>query len=112
MQTGKLRHRIRIEQNTTSQDPQTGAMIDGWAEFATVWAEIVPASGREFIAASASQSAVSGRIKIRKLDGINASMRAVNVRTGAVYNIEAVLPDPVSGEHWMTLPFSTGVNDG
>lgn len=112
MQTGKLRHRLRIEQKATTQDPDTGAQVEGWATFANVWAEIVPASGREFIAADAGQSRVEGRLMIRKLDGVNASMRAVNVRTGAIYDILAVLPDPKSGEHWMNLPYSTGVNDG
>ncbi len=110
MQIGKLRHQVRIERPARVQDPDTGAMVPGWELVATVWARIEPLSAREFIAAQASQSKVSGRITIRYRDGLDASMR---VRHGSrVYNIEGVLPDNRSGREHLTLPYSEGVNNG
>lgn len=110
MRIGKLRHRVTIERPGSTQDPNTGEMIPGWAPVATVWASVEPLSAREFIAAQAGQSEISARIKIRHRDGINATMRVVH--RGQVYNIEGVLPDPESGRHYITLPVSEGVNDG
>jgi SPP1 family predicted phage head-tail adaptor len=103
---------VRIDELVQTQNPTTGAMVDSWKPFATVWASLEPLSGREFIAASATQSKVDTRAKMHKMDGINASMRLVNTRNQIIYNIHAVLPDPKSGEQWQTLLLSSGVNSG
>jgi SPP1 family predicted phage head-tail adaptor len=73
-------------------------------------AEIAPLSGREFIAAAATQSKVTARITIRHRPGIAPSMRVVHRDT--TYNVEAVLPDARSGIRHMTLLCSYGVNPG
>jgi len=112
MQSGKLRHRLSLQEQGQTQDPNTGQLVVEWQEVAKLWASVEPLSAREFIAAKTHQSQISARIVIRAQDGINASQRLVDTRTGAVYNIEGVLRDPKSGRHWMTLPVSEGVNDG
>ena len=112
MQSGKLRHRLSLQEQGQTQDPNTGQLVVKWQEVDKLWASVEPLSAREFIAAKTHQSQVSARIVIRAQDGINASQRLVDTRTGAVYNIEGVLRDPKSGHHWMTLPVSEGVNDG
>jgi len=38
MRAGKLRHQVVIQTPTLSQNPETGEMLAGWAEFATCWA--------------------------------------------------------------------------
>ncbi|APC45957.1 hypothetical protein QHH_45 [Halomonas phage QHHSV-1] len=110
MRAGQLRHRVTIQQPGQTQDPNTGEMITGWQDVATVWASVEPLSAREFIAAQAGQSEISARIKIRYREGIDATMRVQH--RGRNYNIEGVLPDPESGRHYLTLPVSEGVNDG
>lgn len=110
MRAGKLRHRITIEKPTNVQDPVTGATTAGWEPVATVWASVDPLSVREFISASATQSAVSARITIRYRPDIMANMRVLHA--GGVYNIEGVLADPNTGREYLTLPVSMGVNDG
>ena len=110
MQIGKLRHRVRIERPASTQDPTTGEMVPGWALVATVWASVEPLSVREFISAQAGQSEVTARFVIRHRAGLSAAMRLVH--RGQVYNIEGVLADPKSGQHYLTLPVSVGVNDG
>lgn len=112
MQTGKLKHRLSLQEQSQTQDPTTGQLVVEWQELDKLWASIEPLSAREFISAKAVQSEISARIVIRARDGINASQRLVDERTGAIYNIEGVLRDPKSGQHWMTLPVSEGVDDG
>lgn len=72
-----------------------------------VYAQIVPSSAREFIAANAQQSEVRGRIVIRSRSDIDATMRIIH--RGMAYQILGVLPDPVNGLEYMTLPVSQGV---
>lgn len=85
-------------------------LTQAWVEVATVWAAIEPLSAREFVAASSIQSQVMARITIRHRQGIEAKMRILH--RGQVYNIEGVLSDKVSGFEYLTLPVSTGVNEG
>lgn len=112
MQSGKLRHRLSLQEQKQTQDTTTGHLVVEWQEVGKLWASVEPLSAREFIAAKTHQSQVSARIVIRATEGINASQRLVDTRTGAIYNIEGVLRDPKSGHHWMTIPVSEGVNDG
>lgn len=100
IQAGDLRHRIILQRNAAVQDQTTGELVPLWIDVATVWAQIVPLSGREFIAAQATQAGVTARIVIRARD-VDPAMRVVH---GAdIYNIHAVLPDPVSGREYVTL---------
>lgn len=112
MRAGKLRHRVTFQAPGTTQDPVTGEMVQGWA---TVWdkvpASVEPLSVKDFIAAQATQSQLSARIKIRYRAGVLPSMRILH--RGQIYNIEGPpMPDPDSGLEYLTLAVSTGVNDG
>jgi SPP1 family predicted phage head-tail adaptor len=96
MQAGKLQHRILIQSLTETLDSQ-GRRVQNWANFATVWAAVTPASGREFKAANATQSAVLTKILIRHRAGIVPTMRVLHGQD--TYNIQAVLPDPSFSKH-------------
>lgn len=110
MQAGKLRHRVTIQGPVMVQNSETGAVNKTWLDVATVWAEVSPLSAREFIAAQASQGEITTRITIRFRTGITRKHRILF--RGGIYNIEGVLPDPVSGREYLTLPCSEGLNDG
>ncbi len=117
MMTGKLRHRLDVQAFTEVVDPSTGYRTKSWATVhAAVPADIEPLSGREFLAAAASQSQVTSRIIIRYLPGITAAHRLVEVlagsEQGAVYDIHAVLPDNKTGRDHLTLMCSEGAGDG
>ena len=123
IEAGKLRHRVRIEKfdyvrdsnGDAIQDPNTGVVSKAWVEVATVWAAIEPLSAREFIQSQATQSQVTARIVIRYRDGMDAAMRLVHVRTGrpdVIYNPAGFLADKESGLEYLTIPVSTGVNQG
>ncbi|MDT4809462.1 putative phage head-tail adaptor [compost metagenome] len=111
MRAGRLRHRVDIQDKVSTQDPQTGEMVDSWA---TVWpsvpAEIAPLSVKEFIAAQAIQSDLSARITIRYRAGLLPTMRILH--NGRIYNQAGWLADPVRGNEYLTAPCSEGVNEG
>lgn len=110
MKAGRLRHRLVIERRVESQDATTGAVTTSWERVDEVWAAIEPLSVREFIAAQAQQSEVTGKLVIRPFPGLTAKMR---LRKGAtIFDIAGVLPDNETGADYWTLPYSEGVNEG
>lgn len=104
---GDLRHLVQIQKPQSYQDQSTGEPRTRWKMVVQVYAQIVPASAREFIAANATQSEVNGRIVIRARSDVDATMRVVH--KGKAYQILGVLADPVSGMEYQTLPVSAGV---
>jgi len=85
---GSLRHRITIQQLTTSQDAY-GGIIETWTDLKTVWADVSPLSGREFWEAQQINSQIEGKIVIRYMTGVKPDMR---VKFGSRYlYIEAVI---------------------
>lgn len=106
MRAGKLNKRITIQQAGTTQDAN-GEIIEAWSTFAAVWAGIQDITGREYLAAAATQNATTSKITIRHLDGVLPAMRVMH---GAdIFNIEAVLGQ--DGRQ-LLLMCSRGVGDG
>lgn len=115
IEAGRLRHRVRIQRQIQSQNTTTGQVTVAWQTVATVWADIQPLSAREFIQSQTVQAQIVARIVIRYRDGVDTSMRLVHVRLNSddvIYNIHGVLPDAEGGMEYLTMPCSTGVNDG
>ena len=104
---GKLRHRVTIQQEVETQNPDTGAVSVSWVTYADRWAEYVPSSVREFIAASSMQSEVKGRFVIRHDPLIVPTMRVIC--RGQRHDILGVMTDPDSGLEYQTLAVSEGV---
>lgn len=104
---GALRHWVQIQRPVIAQDQSAGEMVTTWVELASLWAEVVPSSGREFLAAAAEQSEVRGRITIRFRDDVDATMRVAY--RGKWYAILAALPDAESGVEHLTLMVAEGV---
>jgi SPP1 family predicted phage head-tail adaptor len=111
MEPGALRHRVTLEQFVTSVDSD-GERVESWEDAFGILipAEIAPLSGRELIAAAATQSKVVARIRIRYRPGVAPSMRVVHRETA--YGIEAVVPDRISGVEYLTLFCTAGVAEG
>lgn len=106
MKAGALDQRVTIQTPATGQNAY-GEPNTGWTDVALVWAGVFDLSGREFLAASATQNAVQTKILIRYMAGIVPSMRVLH---GSVtYNIEAVLGQD---KRQLMLMCSRGVNDG
>jgi SPP1 family predicted phage head-tail adaptor len=104
---GKLKHFVELQRPKTTQNATTGEMVTSWVKVANFYAEIVPQSVSDFIAAAANQSEVRGRMTIRRRSDIDATMRVVH--RGLAYQIVGVLPDMESGLEYQSLPVSEGV---
>jgi SPP1 family predicted phage head-tail adaptor len=109
MQSGKLRHRVQIQSRTQTQDQSTGEIVDSWSTVATVYASIETLSVRDFIAAKATQTEITARIKMRARS-INVNQRIVHKTT--IYDVQGVLPDNDSGSEYITIAVNAGVNNG
>ena len=76
MKAGRLNRRVTIQQKSVARDA-LGAEVITWVDVATVWAEVSPYSGREFVALRQAQDEITTRITIRYRPGITPAMRVV-----------------------------------
>ncbi|MBB4126223.1 SPP1 family predicted phage head-tail adaptor [Xanthomonas translucens] len=75
-----------------------GDEVEAWKTWRDeVPAEVVPLSGKEFIAAGADQATLAARIEIPYLAGVLSTMRVRH--EGREYRITAVLPDATGRDH-------------
>lgn len=77
MEAGKLRHRLRIEQDSGTTQDASGQTTSNWTEYQTVWAAIEPVSGLERWRAQQMQAETTHLIQIRYLDNVTTKMRGV-----------------------------------
>jgi SPP1 family predicted phage head-tail adaptor len=110
IEAGRLRHRIVLQSPSYAQDPTTGEMVPSWVSEGEAWAAVEPLSAKEFIAAQSTQAQIDTRIVIRYRSDVAANWRATH--RGKIFNIHGVLADKDSGLEYLTLPCSSGVNNG
>jgi len=106
---GDFRHKVTIQdQQRVRKDGEYSLQ---WVDHLTnISASVVPLSGKDFIAAQATQSQMTTRIVIRWRPGITSRMRVLHGTE--VYSIVGPpLPDD-TGRRWLTLMCATGVGDG
>jgi len=89
MLAGRLDKRITIQVSTSDSRDSFGDSTPAWTDLATVWAEIVPISGREFWAAQAVNAEKDLRITIRYRDDITPKNRIVY--GSRVFDIQSVI---------------------
>lgn len=88
MKPGLMRERITIEQQAPTRGA-AGSVVENWAAFKTVYAEVAPIAGREYTTLRAAQAEISTRFRIRYLSGVVPTMR-VNWR-GQIFGISEVI---------------------
>lgn len=94
MKIGGMRYRIELQRNVSNKDDE-GFTQNIWQTEHTVWADIVPVTGREFLQSGTETAEVTFKIYIRYLDGIDADMR---VKCGEnIYLLTAVLGNKRKG---------------
>ena len=87
----KLNRRVMLQQLGSVRD-EIGGMVSEpgeWQDAVSVRASIVDVSGREYVAAGATQNAAVTKITIRKRDGVEPAMQVIH--GDVVYGIDAVL---------------------
>jgi len=107
MQTGRLKHRVKLQEQQEVQDPNTGNITNSWVDVASVWASVEGINGREFVAAAAEQSTVTWRMTMRYRD-VLPSWRIVF--EGRYFNIKAILPN--NDQSQLVLMCESGANNG
>lgn len=104
MNIGSLNRQLRIEKRGPVLDDQgnptydaSGDPVVGWAEHATVWADFLPMTGKEYFGGGREVSEATGSFRIRYRTDITADMRGV--MDSEVYAFVAVLPDRAKRKH-------------
>lgn len=94
MKIGGMRYRIELQRNVSKKDDE-GFTQNIWQTEHTVWADIVPVSGREFLQSGTETAEVTFKIYIRWTENVDADMR---VKCGEnIYLLTAVLGNKRKG---------------
>jgi len=91
MKIGKLQHRIEIQENIFGEPDEHGNPAESWTTLATVWADVMPLSGRELLLAQQVHATTTHQIRIRWRDNVKALQR-VKFGTRA-FDINAIIND-------------------
>lgn len=84
----ELNTRVQFQRRTSTQDPNTGAMITAWTTYSEAFVRFDPLIGREFYAAQAEQGQHKAKITMRWRSGINVKDR-IKAR-GADWDITSI----------------------
>lgn len=74
---GELRHRIKIQKLTSGRDEDGYPIPEQWTDYVQIWAKVSHLSGKDLIAAQASNSKIVARVKIRYREDIDTTMRVI-----------------------------------
>ncbi|RKG31490.1 phage head closure protein [Acinetobacter tianfuensis] len=103
---GELRHRIMVQHFTSGRDEDGYPIPEQWTDYVQLWAKVTHLSGKDLIAAQASQSKVIARLKIRYREDIDTTMRVIY--KGKTYAIDSqALEDTNTGYESVTFLLST-----
>ena len=101
---GELCHRVTIQQKTTVYD-EYNYETEAWTEFKKLWGKLDFLSVKDSINAKAAGSETTARLKLRKRDDIDSSMRVLF--DGQTFQIVSPpKPDNENGRIYMTLELS------
>lgn len=102
LRASELRHVVQIQHSVEQRDEYNAVSGKAWTTFKTVNAKISGYSAKDLIAAKAAGSETTARLKMRKRNDVDTSMR---VKHGAnIYEIiSPPQPDDESGNIYMTL---------
>lgn len=88
MRSGNLKNKVAFETYAETQN-DFGEVIKGYSDFKTVYASIVPLSGKEYFSAQQINAEISHKIECRYFAGVLPTMRIVYGTR--IFNIESVI---------------------
>ena len=101
---GELCHRVTIQHKTTAYD-EYNYETEAWTEFKKLWGKLEFLSVKDSMNAKAAGSETTARLKLRKRDDIDSSMRVLF--DGQTFQIVSPpKPDNENGRIYMTLELS------
>jgi SPP1 family predicted phage head-tail adaptor len=74
MRAGRFRHRVTIKDRVVTRDTY-GEEDVTWADVATVWADVQPIRGREYLEMDQAQADLTHRVWLRWRTGVEPTMR-------------------------------------
>ena len=113
MKAGSLNQPITIQSRTVGEDA-AGQPVQTWTDYASVWANVLGATGMASIRNSSPHEGVSTEInsysfRIRFLDGLTAGMRVLY--NSVPFDVKQVRMD-YAGHEWTDLVCELGGNAG
>lgn len=108
MSAGRLRHRVIIQNYTTTTN-QYGEETKVWADLDTVWAAVEPLRGTELFESQQRFGALDTRIVMRYLSGVDETMR---VKFGS--RMFAIVSPPINKDErgiYLELMCKEGLQD-
>ena len=101
---GELCHRVAIQHKTTTYD-EYNYETEAWIEYKKLWSKLELLSVKDGLTAKAAGSETTARLKLRKRDDIDSSMRVLF--DGQTFQIVSPpKPDNENGRIYMTLELS------
>lgn len=101
---GELCHRVTIQHKTTTYD-EYNYETEAWTEYKKLWSKLEFLSVKDSINAKAAGSQTTARLKLRKRDDIDSSMRVLfDEQTFQI--VSPPKPDNENGRIYMTLELS------
>lgn len=76
IRSGELRERVTVQTPVEYRNP-LGETVLTWEDFATVWASVEGTSVRETLLFGQQDIAVTHKVVMRYLDGLNGKMRLI-----------------------------------
>lgn len=101
---GELSHRVTIQHKTTTYDDYNYE-TEAWTEYKKLWSKVTFLSVKDELTAKAAGSQTTARLKLRKRDDIDSSMRVLfDEQTFQI--VSPPKPDNENGRIYMTLELS------
>ena len=99
MEIGQLDHRVTIERQSITQDPDFGTDIVSWVTLTTVWANVQDAlpSRSESVSQGLEIARNQTRVRMRYRSDVDSSMRMVIYRPGPVVHQIIAGPAEIGG---------------
>ena len=112
MRQGQLRQRISFQEKIEITDSD-GFVTSSFEDYLTgkeFWASVTYPKGRETVEEHSVRNRIDIKVKMRYNADIVPTMRLIYKTVE--YNIESILPDPITGNYYMVINAYTGVNEG
>ncbi len=109
MDIGKLKWQVELQRRAPAAD-EAGQPVYTWQSLATGWADVRFPGGLETIRGDAPVAVTRASVRIRYRTDVDAAACRLLFR-GAVYDIQAVLPDEAHRQY-LDLVCESGQNDG
>ncbi len=84
---------ITLQSATESKSATTGQMVQSWADWMSVWAEVVSGAQGENEKSSQTTSSDQRDMRIRYVEGVTVKMRVYDPDLERYYEIKGITPE-------------------